>query len=1346
MITLGSGKGVMRQRALAILIVVMLGDPVGTRAAVLNVDDRRDDLPGAQFTAVGDAITSASDGDTIVVWPGIYPENLDLRGRRLHLRSRDPLNEAVVTATVLDGFYFGPVIQFRGDETSATTIEGFHITHGATETGGAIHGGDTGMGSAATIRHNLIEHNIALQNGGALYRCSGLIEKNIVRDNSAAQGGGAFAMCNGAFVENLIEANAAERGGAMFACNGPITKNIFTGNKATEGGAIWLTFGECSFNVFDGNSAIDGGAISGGNGAIHDNIIQFNRADDEGGAIFSSGGVIRANTIYKNSAAHGGAVSGGVGEISDNRILGNWATISGGAIYRASGLVHANLIDGNTADGSGGAAAECGGSFEHNTIRSNLAVSGGGALANCPGGVRYNRFEHNSAGEGGALWRCTGQVFGNIFESNRAGRGGALSLCQGTLLHNTFAFNSATTGSAVWTDGSIGLGVRSNIFYRGGGDAALGGRVFGGRYNALVTDNCFFGIDALAGAPAELMDERHPIATGNFTADPRFVNAAAPNPAPGAFPDNDFHLLGGSPCIDRGNLHVLARLPVFDLDGLSRVHGAKPDLGCYERGARPDGDGDGLEDATEKSYRTNPNLRDSDADGLSDMLEIAHETNPLEKDKGHVTLVPDDQPTAADAVLFAFNNERIVLDPGTYYGSLDFGGRAISIQSRQPFVDEYLNTTRIDALGLGPALAVNGVASGEINILGLTILNGRAQAGAAIWADTSPIHIEHCIIKDNEAENGGVIEGGVGAVKDCVFTGNNGLMGGCFARFSGRVYRNRFTLNRGGWGAVFYACDPTSITNNEMTSNTAVIYGGVAFESNGEFRDNVLAGNKAEQGGALYRFGGPIRRNEFKANRAKEGGVLFQCHGLVEENEFRANSARYGGVAYDSDGIFRNNTFAHNIGDIHAGGLFECDGWIQNNGFSGNHALDGGVLVFCSGSIDNNEFVGNWADGSGGVINTCGKSLNGNLFENNRAGQSGGAIHGFYGAIMRNTFRANTSRGGGAIAIGEGTIEANLFEANTAYVSGAIASFSGEIQRNRFIGNVADFTAGAIGSSSGPIQNNLFNANKAQHGAAIQACHRALIAFNTFSGNIASVAGGGVHDSAGITLANNIFSGNGKYALIAYSKSTSPTLVANNSFHNSAGGEYRNYDGKVLADAAAINKLPQAEGNVGGDPKFVSASDFRLRPGSPCIDSGYAKITLTADIDSVPRPLDGNGNGTFKPDIGAHEFFGVRILRPAAGARWSAGATVEVEWQALAQWAGNTVRFELWRGAQRVAILGQASGSGGKIKLTIPSNIPAARDYRLRAISTTHPSIVGENPALITIDRKNAVLLWEAYR
>lgn len=54
------------------------------------------------------------------------------------------------------------------------------------------------------------------------------------------------------------------------------------------------------------------------------------------------------------------------------------------------------------------------------------------------------------------------------------------------------------------------------------------------------------------------------------TGDPRFVNAAA----------GDYHLLDGSPAIDKG---TASQAPLFDFSDASRPQGLGYDIGAYER-------------------------------------------------------------------------------------------------------------------------------------------------------------------------------------------------------------------------------------------------------------------------------------------------------------------------------------------------------------------------------------------------------------------------------------------------------------------------------------------------------------------------------------------------------------------------------------------------------------------------------------------------------------------------------------------------------------------------------------------------------------------------------------------
>ena len=133
----------------------------------------------------------------------------------------------------------------------------------------------------------------------------------------------------------------------------------------------------------------------------------------------------------------------------------------------------------------------------------------------------------------------------------------------------------------------------------------------------------------------------------------------------------------------------------------------------------------------------------------------------------------------------------------------------------------------------------------------------------------------------------------------------------------------------------------------------------------------------------------------------------------------------------------------------------------------------------------------------------------------------------------------------------------------------------------------------------------------------------------TFSGNVSGDGGGGVQSSqdAAPTMTNCILWGDSPNEIVTQEGSTATVL-----YSNIQGG------------------FP-GTGNIDADPLFVDPDngDFRLSPGSPCIDAGDNTAVpqdITTDLDGNPRFVDypcvhdtGNPDG-INPivDIGAYEF------------------------------------------------------------------------------------------------------------
>jgi parallel beta-helix repeat protein len=138
-----------------------------------------------EYEIIQHAIDAALDGETIIVCPGTYMENIEFDSRNLTLRSSDPLDPAIVNSTIIDGKDNASVVRLVND---TSTIIGFTIQNGNASHGGGIY---VDEGSPIIEKNNIINNNATIYGGGIyIYKSSPTIIGNTIIGNKASTNGG----------------------------------------------------------------------------------------------------------------------------------------------------------------------------------------------------------------------------------------------------------------------------------------------------------------------------------------------------------------------------------------------------------------------------------------------------------------------------------------------------------------------------------------------------------------------------------------------------------------------------------------------------------------------------------------------------------------------------------------------------------------------------------------------------------------------------------------------------------------------------------------------------------------------------------------------------------------------------------------------------------------------------------------------------------------------------------------------------------------------------------------------------------------------------------------------------
>ncbi len=336
------------------------------------------DVP-ADYPTIQEAIDAAGDGDQIVVAPGTYiGREITLRGKAITVRSSDPLDPAVVEATVVDGDSIAGVFRIREGEGPRSSIKGLKIVRGYAASGAGI----LCVNSSPTITWCVLERNQANSEGGggggiACLDSHPLIEHCTLRMNIADHGGGIHCESSSPLIRSCsLSENAGLDNGGGISC--------FSGSNAT--------IVDCEF--LD-NAAYDkgGGAVYASASAPHivDCVMEDGWADDGGGIYFTDEAnslvvrtTIRGNNVFDRGG--GIAVRSSSPVLLDCDILSNWAFDFSGGGLDCEDLSEIKLrgcrVDGNTAYDHGGGGIYC---EKSGASLVNCSISGNAAGQSGPG-------------------------------------------------------------------------------------------------------------------------------------------------------------------------------------------------------------------------------------------------------------------------------------------------------------------------------------------------------------------------------------------------------------------------------------------------------------------------------------------------------------------------------------------------------------------------------------------------------------------------------------------------------------------------------------------------------------------------------------------------------------------------------------------------------------------------------------------------------------------------------------------------------------------------------------------------------------------------------------------------
>jgi hypothetical protein len=165
------------KKNLFLLLAICLSGLLNSTTIIVDIEGNGD------YTSIQEGVNASVNGDTVLVYPGRYYENVDYDNHTITLGSLNLTTgeRHYIRETIIDGNLENSCILVKRAEGEGTLLCGFTLTNGAGHLGTADSGSGGGVflygayGARLEIRNCLIEHNQARYSGGGICITNGSI-------------------------------------------------------------------------------------------------------------------------------------------------------------------------------------------------------------------------------------------------------------------------------------------------------------------------------------------------------------------------------------------------------------------------------------------------------------------------------------------------------------------------------------------------------------------------------------------------------------------------------------------------------------------------------------------------------------------------------------------------------------------------------------------------------------------------------------------------------------------------------------------------------------------------------------------------------------------------------------------------------------------------------------------------------------------------------------------------------------------------------------------------------------------------------------------------------------------